>query len=321
MKLGCFSILYNEKPLEEVLKIFSELGMEAIELGVGGYSKSSHVDVDGILADPRKGKDLLKLISDYGLSISALSTHGNPVHPDPEKAAQFHNEFIDACKIAEILGVDRLLLSSGCPGGAPGDKTPNWITCPWPDDFLQARSYQWDEVLIPYWSEAVSAAARYGVNKLAIEMHPGFSVYNVETLQKLRNAVGDAICCNFDPSHLLWQGVDPAQSILKLGQAIVHVHAKDVYVNRPYIEVNGNLDAKHYADIQNRSWTFRTVGYGSDEKVWKDMISAFAAIGYDGVISVEHEDVLMSKDEGLGKAVRFLKNILITEKSSGMWWA
>lgn len=321
MKLGCFSILYNDKPLEEVLKYLSSHGLEAIELGVAGYSKSSHVDTKGIIADPKKGKELLRIIGGCGMFISALGAHGNPVHPNAEIAKLHHDEFVDACRLAEILNIDTLLLASGCPGGAPGDKTPNWVTCPWPDDYLNASRYQWNDVLIPYWSEAVKTAGQYGVDKLAIEMHPGMSVHNVETLKKLRSAAGEQITCNFDPSHLIWQGVDPVQAILALGKSIVHVHAKDTYVNTSYVQVNGCLDAKHYSDVQNRSWTFRTVGYGTGEKAWKDMLSAFVTIGYDGVLSIEHEDVLMSREEGLEKSIRFMQSIMIREKSSGMWWA
>lgn len=321
MKIGCFSILYNDKPLTQVLGYFQALGIEAVELGVGGYSKSSHVDTQAILDDPAKGMELLRNIADHGMVLSALSAHGNPVHPNQDIAKKHNDEFIDALKLAEILKTDTILLASGCPGGAPGDKTPNWVTCSWPDDYLKASRYQWEDVLIPYWKKASETSKEFGVTRLAIEMHPGMSVYNVETLLRLREAVGESICCNFDPSHLVWQGVEPAQAILALGRSLVHMHAKDTYVNVPHVRINGNLDAKHYSDVLNRSWTFRTVGYGSDIKVWKDMISALAAIGYDGVLSIEHEDMLMSKEEGLKKAVQFLSEIIIREKSSGMWWA
>ncbi|HYF12460.1 MAG TPA: sugar phosphate isomerase/epimerase, partial [Actinomycetota bacterium] len=179
------------------------------------------------------------------------------------------------------------------------------------------------EVVIPYWQEASAFAAEHGVTKIAFEMHPGFVVYNVETLLKLRSAVGDSIGANLDPSHLFWQGVDAVEAIKVLGanEAIFHVHAKDTAIDRRNVAVNGALDAKHYDDVLGRSWTFRTVGYGQGEQVWRDIVSALRAVDYDYVMSIEHEDQLMSMDEGLRKAVALLQEILVREEKPTMWWA
>jgi len=152
-------------------------------------------------------------------------------------------------------------------------------------------------------------------------MHPGFCVYNPETLLKLRNAVGDIIGANFDPSHLFWQGIDPVAAIRKLGPAIYHFHAKDTKIDELNTATNGVLDTKHYSDEINRSWIFRTVGYGHGYQVWKDIVSNLKMVGYDDVLSIEHEDSLMSVNEGLRKAIDFLKEVMIFEKTSGMWWA
>ena len=93
----------------------------------------------------------------------------------------------------------------------------------------------------------------------------------------------------------------------------------------PYMEantkVNGVLDTKNYGDILERSWVFRTVGYGHSKQVWNDIISTLKAVGYDGSISIEHEDALMSPEEGLEKAIEFLKEVLITKQAGEMWWA
>lgn len=292
-----------------------------VEIGTGGYPGDAHLKPAELLADDNKIKEFRELLSKYGLEVSALSCHGNPVHPQKEIAESYHNDFVQTVLLAEKLGIDRVITFSGCPGDAPGAKYPNWVTCPWPDDFLKVLDYQWNEVLIPYWKNAAAFAREHGVTKICLEMHPGFCVYNPETLLKLREAVGEEIGANFDPSHLFWQGIDPVAAIRKLGKAIFHFHAKDTRVDAMNTAVNGVLDTKHYGDEINRSWIFRTVGYGHDYQTWKDIVSNLKMAGYDYVLSIEHEDSLMSVNEGLQKAISFLKEVLVFEQTSGMWWA
>ena len=252
--------------------------------------------------------------------ISALSCHGNPVHPNKELAQLDHQAFLDTCHLAEELEVDTVVTFSGCPGDHNEAEHPNWVTCPWPDEFSKILQFQWDDVLIPYWIKAGTIAKQSGV-KVAIEMHPGFCVYNTETMLRLRNSAGDVIGANFDPSHLFWQGMDAVAAIKELGNAIHYVHAKDCTIDANNVKRIGVLDTKHYADVANRAWTFRTVGYGHNEQTWRDLISTLRIVGYDSVISIEHEDSLMSVKEGFEKAVAFLRNILITEQPTTMWWA
>jgi sugar phosphate isomerase/epimerase len=219
-----------------------------------------------------------------------------------------------------MLGVPVVNTFSGLPAGAPQDSMPNWVTCPWPPHFLEILDYQWNQVAIPYWREVAPFAGEHGV-KIALEMHPGMLVYNVETMLRLREAAGPAIGCNFDPSHLFWNGADPVAAIRKLGDAIYHVHGKDCYVDPFNISVNGCNDNKPYDQIVNRAWTFRSVGYGHGTTVWKDIVSAFRVTGYDYVISIEHEDALMSGDEGLAKGVAMLQEVNIFEQPGEMFWA
>ncbi len=115
----------------------------------------------------------------------------------------------------------------------------------------------------------------------------------------------------------------PVEAIKLLGRekAIFHVHAKDTYLDKANIRKNGVLDTKHYSQILDRSWVFRTVGYGQSEKCWRDIVSALRAVGYDYVLSIEHEDMLASIDEGLSQAVTLLKNVLFKEELPEMWWA
>jgi sugar phosphate isomerase/epimerase len=209
---------------------------------------------------------------------------------------------------------------SGLPAGSPKDTLPNWVTCAWPPHFPEILDYQWNQVAIPYWKDAGKFAQDHGV-KVGFEMHPGILVYNVETLLRLRDAVGPVLGCNFDPSHLWWNGVDPVVAIRTLGKAIFHMHGKDVSIDRHNMSVNGCNDAKPYSQIPQRAWTFRSIGYGHGAKDWKDIISTLRMVGYDYVISIEHEDALMAPDEGLAKGVALLKEAGIFEPAGEMYWA
>ena len=322
MKLGLLISLYRTEALDEVLAKAKAKGIEAVEIAAGGYGGNEHCNPAELLRDEDKFLEFKHTIDKHGLPISAFSVHGNPVHPNKEIAAKFHEDYVNCVLLAEKMGVDTITLFSGCPGGCAEDKTPNWATCPWPEDFLAVLDYQWNEVLIPYWKEAGAFAEAHGVTKLAFEMHPGFSVYNPETLLKLRKAVGPVIGCNFDPSHIIWQGMDPVAAIRELEGAIYHCHAKDTKVDKYNTAKNGVLDTKHYGDEIHRSWVFRSVGYGNDMQYWRDMISNLRLTGYDYVLSIEHEDSVMSIDEGCDKAIYFLKQAIISEpKPTGMAWA
>ncbi|MEE1224509.1 MAG: sugar phosphate isomerase/epimerase [Clostridia bacterium] len=320
MNLSVMSPVLNQMGLEEAISYLASLGVDSIEMGVGGYPGKAHVDAADYLANPEKIDNLKNLLKKYNMKLSALACHGNPVHPNKEIAKEFHDDFVAAMKLAVKLGVDTIVGFSGCPGDCENSKNPNWVTCSWPNEYLDILDWQWNEVLIPYWKETAALAKEIGIKKIAFEMHPGFCVYNPTTLMKLREAVGDIIGANVDPSHLFWQGIDPCEAIKYLGDAIYHVHAKDTRIDKYNTAVKGVLDTSSYGDSLNRSWVFRTVGYGHDASVWNDIISVLKNVGYDGCISIEHEDGLMSPKEGLEKAVSFLKNVLIYENAGEMWW-
>ena len=321
MKLGVFTCLLANLPLAEALAYFKSLGIEMVEIGCGCYPGNAHADPVELLADPAKLAAFKKTIADAGMEISAFSCHANPVHPNAEIAAAFDKGMRDAVLLAEACGVRQINTFSGCPGDGEDAKYPNWVTCPWPPDFLEVLDWQWNEKLIPYWRDFVAFAKAHGVDKIALEMHPGFCVYNPETLLKLREAVGPEIGANFDPSHLVWQGMDPVLAIRALKGAIFHFHAKDIKVDAANTARNGVLDLKHYSDEINRSWVFRSVGYGQDAAYWKALVSNLRMVGYDYAISIEHEDSLMSQNEGLSKAVALLQDVIIKEQPGEMWWA
>jgi sugar phosphate isomerase/epimerase len=323
MKVGVFTVLFSDLPFEAMLDRVASLGIEAVELGTGNYPGNAHCDPDALLGDLEKQKVLLDAVSARGLTISALSCHGNPLHPDESLAASSHETWRKTARLAVELGVDTVNCFSGCPGDGPGAKAPNWVTCAWPPEYLETLEWQWNDVAIPYWAEEARFARETGLVKIALEAHPGFLVYNPETVLRLREAAGPEIGANLDPSHFLWQGIEPVEAVRALGRAgaIFHVHAKDVYLDRANIRVNGVLDTKHYARFGERSWSFRSVGYGQDEKFWRDFVSALRTVGYDGVLSIEHEDGLASVAEGLGKAVELLQRVVLKETPAEMWWA
>lgn len=321
MKLGVFTVLLSGKDLDYSLGYLKEKGVQMVEIGCGGYPGVAHANPDELLVDEKKLTEFKNIVKKHDMKISALSCHGNPVHPNKEIAEKFHKDFEKTILLAEKLGINQINTFSGCPGDSPKSKYPNWVTCPWPEDFLEILDYQWNEVLIPYWKKAVSFAKEHKVTKIGLELHPGFCVYNTDSLLKLREAVGDEIGANLDPSHLFWQGMKPAEVIKKIGPAIFHFHAKDTKIDEYNTAINGVLDVKHYGDEINRSWIFRSVGYGQSYETWKDIMSALRMVGYDHAISIEHEDSLMSINEGLTKAIEFLKEVIIYDKKDGMWWA
>ena len=322
MKLGVLTVPLYDRSFEEALAWLAAHGVHTLEVGNGGFPGNTHVNPDDYLGKPEKIAELKALLKKYDMEIAALSCHGNCVHPDKAVAAKFQSDYEKTVLMAEQLGVETIVTFSGCPGGSPEDKVPNWVTCSWPDDYTKILEYQWNEVLIPYWKEAVKFANAHGVKKIALEMHPGFCVYNTASLLRLREAVGETIGANFDPSHLIWQGMDPAEAVRMLGgKAIHHVHAKDTYLDEANIKKTGVLSTGHYSDVLNRPWTFRTVGYGLDASRWKAFVSMLRMVGYDSVLSIEHEDMFMSVEEGLEKAITFMKDIMSFEPMGEMWWA
>ena len=318
MRIGVFTPLLSEMSLDDVLTKLKSKGIDTVELGTGNYPGDAHCKLS-MLADGTELQAFRKKLTNHGFSISALSCHGNPLHPDCERAKHDQEVSRKTIELAQNLGVPVVIDFSGCPGDSPAAKQPNWVTCPWPPEYLDVLKWQWDEVVIPYWTKHAAFAAERGV-KIAIEMHPGFVVYNPETMLRLRSLAGQAVGCNYDPSHMFWQGIDPIAAIRLLGDAIFHVHAKDTQIYGANLPRTGVLDTKSYTDERNRAWIFRTCGYGHGEEWWKEFVSTLRMFGYDYVLSIEHEDSLLSPEEGLTKAVAFLNQIVIQERPRAAWW-
>jgi sugar phosphate isomerase/epimerase len=316
VKVGVLTVLYHDRPLEEALDRIAALGVRTVELATGNYVGNAHADPAALLADTGALERLRGALASREMEISALSQHGNPLHPDPEVGRAHHETWRRTLELAQRLEVATVIGFSGCPGDHSDARRPNWVTCPWPPDFTEALAWQWEERVIPYWTREAEHARAAGVT-VGFEMHPGMVVYNPETFMRLRAAVGEVAGCNFDPSHLFWQGIDVVEAVKEIARAgaLVHVHAKDTALDAANVARNGVLDTKPYDRVLDRSWSFRTVGYGHGEDLWRRLLSTLSALGYDGAISIEHEDGLMSMDEGLAKAVRLLDRELLGASS------
>ena len=310
--IGVFDPVYDKLSLDEMLDKVSALGLEAMEIGTGGYPGTKHCPVAELLEDPVKAKAWQKKFEDKGIRVATLSCHGNPIHPDAAHAARDAESMRRTILLAERLGVKVIVGFSGCAGGSPTDKTPAWITYRWPPEHAEALDWQWKEKLVPFWKDMAKFAREHGIHRIALEMHPNFMVYNPRTLLRLREAVGEEIGANNDLSHLFWQGCDPVEVIHLLGKqgAIFHAHMKDTVLYQDNVAKYGVLNfAFDTPDLVNASETFRAVGYGHSANLWKSILQAYMEVGYEGILSIENEDPILSGEVGVERAAYVLKNV------------
>ena len=320
MDVGVLTVPLGDQSLDEALEYLTDIGVDAVELGCGGFPGDDHLPRAEYLGDEAAQQDLLALVDEYDVSVSALATHNNPLHPDDERASEADTELREAIELAGALDIDAVTCFSGLPGGGPNDEVPNWITAPWPPEHSEALEYQWD-VAVDYWNDVADHASQHGVD-VAIEMHPNMLIYEPRGMLRLREATNDHIGTNLDPSHLYWQGIDPTEAIRLLGaeDAIHHFHAKDTKVYDANAREKGVLDTTPYTDEAERSWLFRSIGYGHGEEHWKDVVSTLRMVGYDGALSIEHEDSLTSSNEGLEKAIDVLSRCIFETKPGDAHW-
>jgi sugar phosphate isomerase/epimerase len=310
--IGVFDAVYDKLSIDEMLDKVTALGLEAMEIGTGGYPGNHHCNLDELSADSAKAKAWKKKFEDRNIRVATLSCHGNPVHPDAKQAARDADIFRKTVLLAEKLDVKVIVGFSGCPGGSPTDTQPNWITYRWPPEYAEMQDWQWKEKVVPYWKEAAKFARDHGIRKLAFEMHPNFVVYNPRTLLKLREAVGEEIGANCDLSHLFWQGCNPVEVIHFLGKqgAIYHAHMKDTAFYPDNVNKYGVLNfAFETKDLPLASETFRAVGYGHGAELWKQIIQAYMDIGFEGILSIENEDPILAGEVGVERAAYVLKNV------------
>jgi sugar phosphate isomerase/epimerase len=313
MKIGMNTDSLGTLSFEAVLDAAVELGLDCVEFATGNWSNAPHINIDALLGSAAARDAFTGAIAERGLTISGLTCNGNSLHP---MSGRDHDAVIrKSIELAPMIGVDRIILMSGCPG-AKGDKHPNWITVAWPPETTEILEWQWNEVLLPYWRNLVAFAEGKGIRHLCLELHGGQNVYNVETLFRLREAAGETVGVNFDPSHLLWMGADPIAAIEALGDAIHHVHAKDTRIDKRLAGLNSRIETKLGVRAGERSWNYVTLGYGEGEDFWRAFCLALRRAGYDGVLSIEHEDMMLSPLEGMRKSVDLLRRVMIVEPAS-----
>jgi sugar phosphate isomerase/epimerase len=317
--IGVFDPAFPDLTLDQLVEKYQQMGVEAAEIGTGGYPNNKHCPLDDLLADSGKLRAWQKKFEDHNIKVSVLSCHGNPISPDKAAAELSDQTFRKTVQLAEKIGVKVVVGFSGCPGANPTDKNPNWITYRWPPEYAAAQDWQWNERLVPYWKGAAKYAREHGIHRIALEMHPNFMVYNPLTLLKLREAVGEEIGANNDLSHLFWQGCNPVEVIRMLGKqgAIYHAHMKDTVLFPDKVARYGVLNfIFEKKDLKTASDAFRAVGYGHSASTWKDIMRAYMEVGYDGIFSVENEDPILSGEVGVERALYVLKNVreeLLTE--------
>lgn len=307
MKIGLIVDCLAGRPFEEALDICRELGVEQVELGVGNWSSAPYVDLDGLLESETKRDELKGMLADHGISVSAFNCSGNPLAPGDWGRRE--DDVTRKCfALSEYFGLDTVVMMSGLPGGGPEDKYPNWVVTSWPPETQEILDYQWNRVAIPYWRELTKEANAHGVRRLALEPHGCQLVHDVENFFRLRDACGgdETIGFNLDPSHLFWMGADPVAVARALEGCIYHVHVKDVRVEKP-AAVNTLLDGKDVLQYAKRSWNFAIPGYGHDERWWREFLVTLKMVGYDGVLSIEHEDYTMDTLAALRKSTGLLR--------------
>jgi len=308
MRIGLNTDSLGHLPFDEMLKIVAQLGVETLELCCGGWSSAPHVNFDLLLENESERKNFLSKIHDHGLEIDALNCSGNQLAPG-ERGKSNDRVVRNTMKLARPLGVRRVVMMSGLPGG-PGDQNANWITTAWPPECHDILRYQWEDVAIPYWRDLVHHARENGIEQICVEQHAHQLVYNTETFLKLRDATGEIVGVNFDPSHAFWMGGDPLRAIRQLRGAIYHVHAKDTRIDPHNSEINTLLETKPNDRVTERSWNYVTLGYGHPELWWRDFVIQLKQNGYDDVLSIEHEDYSLSPIEGVRKSIHLLNNVM-----------
>ena len=308
MKIGLVTDGLPDLTLRDLLRTAAEMGIATLEFGCGNWSSAPHLKLDALLGSASARNDFLAQLDVHGLSISALNCSGNPLHPGAHGSA--HREVTSkTIQLAGLLGIPRVVMMSGCPGG-PGDANANWVTTAWPPEAARVLDWQWSEQVIPYWRGLVQEAQAAGVARLCLELHGQQNVFNVATLFRLRDAVGPVIGANFDPSHLFWMAADPIAAVAALGKAIYHVHAKDTRINASVAAVNGQIDVTPMAQLDARAWSYVTLGDGHDAGWWRRFCTALGDTGYDDVLSIEHEDVALPPLEGVRRSVALLREVM-----------
>lgn len=320
MKIGIMTALFNDIKLENVLRYVSKLGYETVE--IAAWKDSKHIDMDKIL----KGgaMEFKNTVSKHGMTVSALSNHleGQLVlgphdastdiwfKGTPEEKIRYGTERIK--KTVQAAAALDVPVVNGFIGA------PNWgAWYNFPPTYEKIFEHGFD-LFVERWGPILDFFAAHGV-KFAHEVHPQEQAYNIETAEKTIEAIDGRkeFGFNLDPSHFVWQGLDPVIFIKKFGDRIYHFHAKDGEVVKENLPLAGTTSTGDWRR-PGRGFRFRVVGWGQVE--WKRIITALSEVGYDYVLSYEHEDPVMSREDGCEKAIQFLRPLLMKPLKEKIWW-
>ncbi|MCG6158459.1 sugar phosphate isomerase/epimerase family protein [Rubinisphaera margarita] len=309
-----FTGQWADLPLEELCKKASDFGFDGLELACWG----DHFEVDKALSDDTYCAKKRDLLERHDLKLFSISAHlvgqcvcdtiddrhkgilpdyvwgdGDPDGVNERAIAEMKN----TAKAAQRLGVDVV-------NGFTGSKI-------WPlvYDFPPTPQHMFDEGYQQFadrWNPILDVFQECGV-KFALEVHPGEIAFDIYSAEKALDVLDrrEEFGFNFDPSHLIWQGVDPVEFIRYFPDRIYHAHMKDASVT-----LNGRtgiLSSHLRFGDPRRGWDFRSVGRGGVR--FEEIIRALNAINYQGPLSIEWEDSGMNRDHGAREACQFVKNV------------
>ena len=316
MKVGFCVVNYSDLPLEDVVKLAADNGYGAVE--IPAYIDNGQVDADEVIKGSNAQK-LRKMVEDFGLEISAISNHADSllvmgphgVDTDsicpgtPEEKIKFGTQsLIKSAQMANALGVESVVAFSGIENyGHIND----W---PYPGGWADEEK-RFTERYLPILDKYLE----YGV-KLAFEPHPNNFIYDTHTSLRAIELMDNHPCIgiNFDPANILFDGLNLATYINALGSRIFTVHAKDCEIVGHNL-LKGGLNMQGEWGRIDRSFRFRIPGWGSID--WKSIITELYLVGYNGAFNYEHEDVTMSRADGVKKTIEYLKPLMIEAPYEG----
>jgi sugar phosphate isomerase/epimerase len=270
MKIGTITDSLHALSFDQLFDTSAELGIEQLEFASGNWSRAPHLAPDHMLYSATARQAKMR---GHGLAISALNCSGNPLHPG--EIGERHREITrKTIALAGLMGIERVVMRSGCPGGR-GDVNANWVT----------------------------------TSKHCRELHGHQNSCSAGTFFRLRDAVGEMVSINFDPSHLLWMGADPLAAIAALGPSIYYVHAKDTRLEPEALARDGRIQTRLAEDVVHRAWNYVTLGRGHDEAWRRSFCRALVDAGYYDVLSIEHEDLALPR-EGIARSAALLRRVL-----------
>lgn len=302
MKLSYIPDSLGYMPFEEMLDTVQILGVQALEIQTGNWSKAPHLNLEELVSSKTARDKYMYELRKRDIELIALNCSGNLLAY--EKDMEVTQKTF---QLAEMLGVKKIIMMSGLPAGCKGDSTPVWVTTSWPPETQDVLKYQWEDVAIPTWHKLVKDAENCGIERIALENHGYQLVYNPETLLRLRGEVGNMLGMNMDPGHMFWMGGDPIEAVRVLGEALYHIHGKDSRLERRMVGPNGVIDTKAIDRFAERSWNYVAVGCGHDLQWWKEFFSVCRMVGYNDYVSLEMEDMTMDPLEGVKTSLDALR--------------